>query len=97
MHADKKLFAEELNYAEKIAVFMFENVYTNPVAKGQEAKAEALVQRAEESGADLVIAHYNRITPPRPRAEDDPRPEICTLRKVFAEVYAERETLMKAL
>jgi hypothetical protein len=26
MHADKKLFAEELNYAEKIAVFMFENV-----------------------------------------------------------------------
>ena len=28
---------------------------------------------------------------------DDPRPEICTLRKVFAEVYAERETLMKAL
>ena len=34
---------------------------------------ELLVQRAEESGADLVIAHYNRITPPRPRAEDDPR------------------------
>ena len=29
---------------------------------------ELLVQRAEESGADLVIAHYNRITPPRPRA-----------------------------
>lgn len=28
---------------------------------------------------------------------DDPRPEICTLRKVFAEVYAERETLIKAL
>ena len=28
---------------------------------------------------------------------DDPRPEICTLRKVFAEVYAEREKLMKAL
>ena len=25
---------------------------------------ELLVQRAEESGADLVIAHYNRITPP---------------------------------
>lgn len=35
---------------------------------------ELLVQRAEESGADLVIAHYNRITPPRPRAEDDPAP-----------------------
>lgn len=35
---------------------------------------EMLVQRAEENGADLVIAHYNRITPPRPRAEDDPRP-----------------------
>lgn len=34
---------------------------------------ELLVQRAEESGADLVIAHYNRITPPRPRAEDEPR------------------------
>ena len=31
---------------------------------------ELLVQRAE-SGADLVIAHYNRITPPA-RAEDDP-------------------------
>jgi hypothetical protein len=28
---------------------------------------------------------------------DDPRPEICTLRKVFAEVYAEREKLIKAL
>ena len=39
---------------------------------------ELLVQRAEESGADLVIAHYNRITPPRPRAEDDPRPERLT-------------------
>ena len=26
---------------------------------------EMLVARAEESGADLVIAHYNRITPPR--------------------------------
>ena len=36
---------------------------------------EMLVQRAEESGADLVIAHYNRITPPKPRAEDDPRHE----------------------
>ena len=36
------------------------------------------MQRAEESGADLVIAHYNRITPPRPRAEDDPRPERPT-------------------
>ena len=39
---------------------------------------ELLVQRAEESSADLVIAHYNRITPPRPRAEDDPRPERPT-------------------
>ena len=39
---------------------------------------ELLVQRAEESGADLVIAHYNRITPPHPRAEDDPRPERPT-------------------
>lgn len=28
---------------------------------------------------------------------DDPRLEICTLRKVFAEVYAEREKLIKAL
>ena len=28
---------------------------------------------------------------------DDPRPEICTLRKVFAEVYTEREKLIKAL
>ena len=28
---------------------------------------------------------------------DDPRPEICALRKVFAEVYAEREKLIKAL
>ena len=39
---------------------------------------ELLVQRAEESGADLVIAHYNRITPPRPRGEADPRPERPT-------------------
>ena len=28
---------------------------------------------------------------------DDPRPEICTLRRVFAEVYAERKKLIKAL
>ena len=28
--------------------FLFESVYTNPVAKGQEAKAEALVQRLYE-------------------------------------------------
>ena len=28
--------------------FMFENVYTNPVAKGQESKAEALIQRLYE-------------------------------------------------
>ena len=28
---------------------------------------------------------------------DDPRPEICTLRRVFAEVYTEREKLIKAL
>ena len=32
---------------------------------------EMLVARAEESGADLVIAHYNRITPPRPRSAPD--------------------------
>ena len=35
---------------------------------------ELLVQRAEESGADLVIAHYNRITPPRPVPRTDPAP-----------------------
>ena len=29
---------------------------------------ELLVRHAEESGADLVIAHYNRISPPKPRA-----------------------------
>lgn len=31
---------------------------------------ELLVDRAERFGADLVIAHYNRITPPRPRSEE---------------------------
>ena len=33
---------------EMLERFLFENVYTNPVAKGQEAKAEALVQRLYE-------------------------------------------------
>ena len=32
---------------------------------------ELLVQKAEESGADLVIAHYNRITLPRLHDEED--------------------------
>ena len=31
---------------------------------------ELLVDRATRSDADLVIAHYNRITPPRPRSEE---------------------------
>lgn len=31
---------------------------------------ELLVDRAEKYNADLVIAHYNRITPPRPRSEE---------------------------
>ncbi len=32
---------------------------------------ELLVQRAEEHGADLVIAHYNRIRPPRLRPGEE--------------------------
>lgn len=32
---------------------------------------ELLVQRAEEYGADLVIAHYNRIQPPRRRPGEE--------------------------
>ena len=40
---------------------------------------ELLVDRAIRSDADLVIAHYNRITPPRPRSEEaearHPRPD----------------------
>lgn len=39
---------------------------------------ELLVDRAVRFDADLVIAHYNRITPPRPRSEEaearHPRP-----------------------
>ena len=31
---------------------------------------ELLVDRAQRFDADLVIAHYNRITPPRPRSEE---------------------------
>ena len=31
---------------------------------------ELLVDRARRFDADLVIAHYNRITPPRPRSEE---------------------------
>ena len=31
---------------------------------------ELLVDRAQRYDADLVIAHYNRITPPRPRSEE---------------------------
>ena len=37
---------------------------------------EMLVARAEESGADLVIAHYNRITPPRPRSDMPSRTDM---------------------
>ena len=44
---------------------------------------EMLVARAEESGADLVIAHYNRITPPRPRSENSDRPERPTKVQTF--------------
>ena len=44
---------------------------------------EMLVARAEESGADLVIAHYNRITPPRPRSEASARPERPTKVQTF--------------
>lgn len=31
---------------------------------------ELLVQRARDSGADMVIAHYNRVEPPRERERD---------------------------
>ena len=44
---------------------------------------EMLVARAEESRADLVIAHYNRITPPRPRSEASARPERPTKVQTF--------------
>ena len=44
---------------------------------------EMLVARAEESGADLVIAHYNRISPPKPRAEGSQRPERPTRVQTF--------------
>ena len=37
---------------------------------------ELLVRHAEESGADLVIAHYNRISPPKPRAEGSPGADL---------------------
>ena len=33
---------------------------------------ELLVQRARDSGADMVIAHYNRVEPPRERERDRP-------------------------
>ena len=35
------------------------------------------------SGADLVIAHYNRISPPKPRAEGSQRPERPTRVQTF--------------
>ena len=44
---------------------------------------ELLVRHAEESGADLVIAHYNRISPPKPRAEGSQRPERPTRVQTF--------------
>ena len=40
-------------------------------------------RHAEESGADLVIAHYNRISPPKPRAEGSQRPERPTRVQTF--------------
>ena len=44
---------------------------------------ELLVQKAEASHADMVIAHYNRITPPRPRSEASARPERPTKVQTF--------------
>jgi len=44
---------------------------------------ELLVRHAEESEADLVIAHYNRISPPKPRAEGSQRPERPTRVQTF--------------
>ncbi len=37
-----------------------------PTTRSSPYATELLVQRAEESGADLVIAHYNRIRRPAP-------------------------------
>ena len=46
---------------------------------------EMLVARAEESGADLVIAHYNRITPPAQRGQRPPRaPDQSADLRLFA-------------
>ena len=50
--------------------FMFENVYTNPVAKGQEAKAEALVQRLYEyyrADPDRLPEFYRGMLEKNPR------------------------------
>ena len=50
--------------------FMFENVYTNPVAKGQEAKAEALVQRLYEyylADPDRLPAFYQGLLEQYPK------------------------------
>ncbi len=50
--------------------FMFENVYTNPVAKGQEAKAEALVQRLYEyylADSDRLPAFYQGLLEQYPK------------------------------
>lgn len=50
--------------------FMFENVYTNPVAKGQEAKAEALVQRLYEyyrADPDRLPEFYKGMLETAPR------------------------------
>ena len=49
MGKDDILMSEEVGIAlTKMRAFMFERVYTNPVAKGQESKAEALVKTLYE-------------------------------------------------
>jgi hypothetical protein len=58
----------------------------------RESYGNTLKALAAEGHDDLVVPDTRLLT-----LRDDPRPEICTLRKVFAEVYAEREKLIKAL
>ncbi len=53
---------------------------TIPFSPTPPSCSSAMPRRA---GADLVIAHYNRISPPKPRAEGSQRPERPTKVQTF--------------
>lgn len=82
------IMSERVDKAMKdIRKFMFENVYTNPIAKGEEAKAEALVE--------TLYHHYMKHTDDMPEeflnllSEGEPREQVvCDYIGAMTDRYA---------